>query len=50
MEGLAVVSYSWHDNIHRQYPAVYAKITNKVEAWIRSIAPTVKDRTGCDLT
>ena len=50
MEALALVCYSWQNNIHRQYPSVYAKITSKVEAWIRSVAPTIKDRTACDLS
>lgn len=52
MEVVGVVSYSHHHQTDKRMliPTVYAKITNKVEAWIRAVAPTVKDNKGCDLT
>ena len=51
MELVGVVSYSHHHQTDKRMlvPTVYAKITNKVEAWIRAVAPTVKDKRGCDL-
>ena len=49
MEIVGVVSYKIDNDRDVIPPAVYSKITRKVDRWIRSVAPTVKDWKGCDI-